>query len=191
MIDKGTIYRVGDDGVTHIQIDRESRSRLGRILAFDSLSPFEHPEYGYFKSLSGFIGWANAGADVADIKSAYRFAYGERAQSLLYRQVRKHPALESMVRSALISKICQKPGLIDLIKENYLPLLTYAVWDLSLEQGNAIVPGPRDTWLTQEVRYIAENHAPQTPPKSEVFKPKSQMSSSRITYEDDEDEGSD
>ncbi|EKD22616.1 MAG: putative phage protein, partial [uncultured bacterium] len=49
-----TLELLDDDGVTHINLWINGRTRLGKMLAHFYESPFVHPYFGPFNSMEGF-----------------------------------------------------------------------------------------------------------------------------------------
>lgn len=116
-------YSVETDGVDHINVNSIGRTLLGLMLYNGAYSPFVHPEFGTFVSITGLWGWLVTGRQ----QDIFRHLYGEQAQRKIKDYVPVFdPDLRALISRAVEMKLQQNLTLLELFKRNAnLPYVTY------------------------------------------------------------------
>lgn len=114
------------EGVDHININRNARSALGRLLHPASNLPLNHPEHGKFASLENFRMWINTGMSVMRLRHVPVNRAIEIAQTLPRGNV-SAVAREDLLCEGLGFKIEQNEELAKLLRECKLPIVAYHV----------------------------------------------------------------
>lgn len=122
------------DGVTHINIDKKGRTELGQMLTHMARSQFDHPEFGPFQSVEGFIGYIRSGGK----DDQFHYVHGMNAR---YRAKNQDSdfihGFREIVMEANYLKIVQNPSLLKAFKESVLPFDHYY---LLPNNGRAVQP---------------------------------------------------
>jgi hypothetical protein len=110
------------DGVTHINIDKRGRTELGQMLTHMSRSQFDHPEFGPFQSVEGFIGFIRSGAT----DDQFHYVHGMNAR---YRAKNQNSdfirGFRELVMQANYLKIVQNDSLRRAFRDSMLPFDHY------------------------------------------------------------------
>src|SRR6267142_491835 len=114
---------IENDGIDHINVYSKGRTRLGRLLSNFAWTPFDHPEYGYFKTVEGFWYWIITGKD------EFRYLPGYKCKEKGKKEIniREYPNKEEL-KIAYKYKLQFNPEIYDLLKENKLPFEHYYVY---------------------------------------------------------------
>ena len=110
------------DGITHINIDKRGRTELGQMLTHMARSQFDHPEFGPFQSVEGFIGFIRSGAK----DDQFHYVHGMNAR---YRAKNQDSdfirGFRELVMEANFLKIVQNESLRVAFKDSELPFDHY------------------------------------------------------------------
>lgn len=121
------------DGVTHINIDKRGRTELGQMLTHMARSQFDHPEFGPFQSVEGYIGFIRSGAK----DDQFHYVHGMNAR---YRAKNQDSdfirGFRELVMEANYLKIVQNETLRQAIKASALPFDHYYL----LSNGRPVQP---------------------------------------------------
>jgi len=114
-----------DDGVTHINIGRASKTQLGRDLDIYAHRTFQHPQHGQFASVAGYLVWLTR--QVESIREAHGFDVVRIAKELPIVKHFKAPEFQGEVNTATASKVIQHPDIREALHASTLPLMHYEV----------------------------------------------------------------
>jgi hypothetical protein len=110
------------DGVTHINIDKKGHTELGQMLTHMARSQFDHPEFGPFQSVEGFIGFIRSGAK----DDQFHYVHGMNAR---YRAKNQDSdfirGFREIVMEANYLKIVQNESLLKAFRDSTLPFDHY------------------------------------------------------------------
>jgi hypothetical protein len=110
------------DGITHINIDKRGRTELGQLLTHMARSQFDHPEFGPFQSVEGFIGYIRSGGK----DDQFHYVHGMNAR---YRAKNQDSdfirGFREIVMEANYLKIVQNESLLKTFKDSVLPFDHY------------------------------------------------------------------
>jgi hypothetical protein len=130
------------DGLTHINIDRLAHTQLGVMLTHTHRSPFEHPKFGCFLSVEGYIGFIRSGGRNA----LHRDTFGMNARHLSQNQEMIFvQGFREFVMEANYLKIKQTPELCELFLKSTLPFDHYYV----IEKEDRIDRPHNASWLIE------------------------------------------
>lgn len=118
------IYVPERDGIDHINVYSKGRTELGRLLSNFADTPFQHPQFGWFRTVEGFWYWLKTGQKYNDLKSMHGF----EAKMI----GRKYPVVEidnfnTKIKTAIRCKLIHHPKLLCMLLDNELPLAHYYV----------------------------------------------------------------
>lgn len=112
------------DGVDHIRIDVQGQTKLGRLLATFSRTPFKHPYFGPFISMEGFIQYVRS----VEKPDALRRAGGVAAKALGKTLTQSNDGeWKSAVKDAMWFKVEQSEEIMYLMRTSELPFENYYV----------------------------------------------------------------
>lgn len=120
------LHLVADqDGVTHINIDMDGATELGRQLAHFSKVPFNHPVFGQFNTMEGFWVYIRSEAPLDDL----RYLPGHRAK-LMGKTVKsvRVENFEEIIMQANYYRIEQHPELRQMLVDSVLPFENYYLY---------------------------------------------------------------
>lgn len=100
-----------NDGIDHINVYSKGQTRLGRFLSNFADTPFDHPEYGRFRTVEGFWYWLMTGLE------ELRHLPGWECKELGKRAKIKRTQLEAY------------PRMKEMLQKNTLPLAHYYVYN--------------------------------------------------------------
>lgn len=138
-----------EDGITHINISRAGKTRLGRLLHSGSDVPLEHPEMGVFRSHETFRQWLRTGG--ASFRLRHMLPEEAREAARKMKTVRlPQESFEDQMCEALYYKITGNEELSRLMLESVetgLPFASYTV--LTDEHGNHTIKDHSSTvhWM--------------------------------------------
>lgn len=116
-----------EDGITHINISRAGKTRLGRLLHPGSDVPLEHPEMGSFRSHETFRQWLRTGG--ASFRLRHMLPEEAREAARKMKTVRlPQEKFEDQMCEALYYKIVGNEELSRLMQESVktgLPFTSY------------------------------------------------------------------
>lgn len=118
------IYRPKNDGITHINVYSNGKTKLGRLLSNFADTPFRIPFWGEFRSVEGFWYWVMTG----DERLRYTVGFEAKQLGKDLTRIRNHPTLREL-RIAYRAKLLYNPKILKLLRENKLPLVHYYVYD--------------------------------------------------------------
>ena len=111
-----------DDGITHINIGKNGKTKLGQMLAHFYESPFEHPYFGRFASVEGFWHYVQNKERDDKLRSLSGMAAKNYGKLLTWCYVER---FYDIIASANYYKIEQNQELHDLFVESTLPFDLY------------------------------------------------------------------
>lgn len=163
------LSRLGEDGVTHINIYNRGETNIGRALHHYEELPFEHSEYGPFKTVEGFWHWIKSVSQDDIFRSV-----AATKLSALARSHQMHEYVENFrvtIMDANWQKVCAYPDLAHDLKHSKLPFEQYYYWvnpNPVARQARPTDPQrirpPTSTWVPpgfEEIRKaLKENRAP-------------------------------
>jgi hypothetical protein len=116
-------YQASTDGTDHINVSVVARTMLGLLLINGAYTPFRHPQYGDFVSVSGFRAWLITGG----LQDVFRTMYGTTARANIANySVVYNPEIAQLVDTAIELKIQQSPVLCKQFTDNRrLPYVSY------------------------------------------------------------------
>jgi hypothetical protein len=141
------------EGVTHIRVGTASRTPLGRLLANEARTPFDHPRLGKFESLEGFWAFVGAGGSKNPLRAPHgiRTLYGIPAmRATIHTEKRHDPNFRKMICEGLDCKIEQTPGLTDMLRDNELELVRYNVFE------REPILDPNQRWFMEHLATIVK-----------------------------------
>lgn len=112
-----------DDGITHINIYSQGKTREGRELSNFDHKPFVHKEFGAFASVEGFYYWL--GCQDERLRHAHGYEAKKLGQSLPVVRRWNKEKFESLILEALALKLERYPALANKLAESTLPLTHY------------------------------------------------------------------
>lgn len=120
-----------EDGVTHVNVSSQGRTKLGRLLSNFAHTPFTCAD-GRFASVEGYWYWLGVPAGHPQCERL-RTLSGFDAKKL-GRQLRAPdwstaPGFQDKIRAALRAKAAQHPRILELLTECSLPLAHYYVFN--------------------------------------------------------------
>jgi len=112
----------GEDGVDHINISLTGATRLGQLLSFSSNVRLEHPYFGHFSTMNGF--WGYLTSPTRDER--FRKLSGGMCRKLSKELPRlKLRNIKYLLKTAEWMRINGNKELVELIKDNTLPFISY------------------------------------------------------------------
>ena len=111
-----------DDGITHINIYSKGQTELGRLLSNFSRTPFTNPKYGEFTSVEGFWYYISSGFKYEELRTMFGYQAKMCGRRL---EVVHTDKFEELIRESILLKLEQTPGLMEMFKNNQLPLTHY------------------------------------------------------------------
>lgn len=145
------MWRVEDDGVTHINIYSRGATQVGRDWSNLAHSPFVHPVYGAFASIEGLWYWLSVRPENRG-RESLRTLWGPEAKRmgrrLRGRDWPKEDGFEFTIRQALWCKARYNLPMFAALQQTSLPLVHYYVHD------GIIQPVPNCGWLIFELAEI-------------------------------------
>ena len=136
-----------EDGKTHIRLAWDGRTALGRCIDNSAVTPFEHPEFGTFKSMDAFRLWLATG----QTDRRYRHLYGEDASRLVYRCTAvENPRFLPQFHKAFVLKLQQSRlhghTLLEHALQNKLEWVIYFI-----DHYENVVSTPLPQWMTMPI----------------------------------------
>lgn len=133
---------IDNDGVDHINCMYSGRLILGRFLDMHSRGPFNHPDYGRFNSIRGFLHYLQ----MVTPDERLRDAVGPEADQIARDTAKKRVEnLRQIVAEATILKIIQNEAAMEAFARTELPLRSYVeVWTQTED-------GQRDKFVERKV----------------------------------------
>lgn len=113
-----------NDGTTHLNVDPEAKTELGRALVVKLDQPFVHPKLGEFNSIEGMLEWVkHKGRDER---------FRTMSISSLRRYVSNYPVeflqnFDDVIVDAWYWKLRHYPHLFELMRKNTLPFERYYI----------------------------------------------------------------
>lgn len=173
-----------EDGVTHINIDANAKTLLGRLLVNMERTPFNHPAFGRFDSIEGFWNWVtykNKMSEDPETKllrgDKWRTVYGMNAkklgQKIAHDEKYRVEDFYAIILEAIYFKIDQTPELREEFLKSTLPFRHYYVnyGDGSVPGGLVVTPTIA-SWLVPGIERIRtlmkEGYEPERPDYSDV-----------------------
>lgn len=151
------LFKVEDDGITHINVYSKAKTRLGQLLSNFAHTPFEHPEYGHFSSVEGFWYWLSLGMDKGEFRGLYGFK-AKQVGKLVREEIQKNGTsvpvvnFEGKIKKAILCKIEQNPELREMLKDCKLPLTHYYHWG---EGDQVKITYPKDyAWVHEYIDLV-------------------------------------
>lgn len=123
-----------DDGKTHINIYDQGKSELGRMLSYFYEAPFQHPHYGPFKSIEGFLRYLRSGGEDDAFRTIPAVRAKAHAESAKRRgEYKDHQVrdLDKIIFAANYAKIDQNPEIKKALINSTLPFENYFLWNTS------------------------------------------------------------
>lgn len=117
------------EGVTHININSNSATPLGRVLCDMAHTPFVHPVFGRFASLEGYRHWLRTGRNHDSLREVWGQLAKIRGGKL---PQKKDAQYEQYLIEGVHCKVNQVPGLHALLLETQLPITCYFVFNESI-----------------------------------------------------------
>lgn len=114
------------DGVDHINIYSKGFTELGQLLSNFAHTPFELPNVGKFQSVEGYWYWLLTKDD--SLKELHGYAakqYGRRCMNL----APETKITKDILKAAYIAKLEANPNILEMLKQNTLPLKHYYMFD--------------------------------------------------------------
>ena len=156
--DEKPIYNPEEDGITHINIYRQAKTELGRMLSNFYHSPFIFEPYGYFASAEAYWYWYLTGQQHNELRTLSGFEAKKAGRK--YRNDRLDVLGLTdddltIMENMLICKIAHNPQIAALLKESTLPFVHYYSY-----HGNVIVPEGFD-WLSanfEDIRTVLQDN---------------------------------
>lgn len=126
------IYLPERDGIDHINVYSKGQTELGRLLSNFADTPFQHPQFGWFRTVEGFWYWLKTGMMHNDLKTMY----GHEAKMI----GRKYPVVEidnfdTKIKTAIRCKLIHHPKILCMLLDNELPLAHYYVHGSRVKQA--------------------------------------------------------
>lgn len=132
------------DGLDHINIYSQGKTKLGKFLSNFARSPFIHPVLGKFDSVEGFWYYAKTGFKHEQLKKLSGFEAKKVGKTFETVVIPNHQAL---VKQAIICKVYQDRGLMRAIRSSVLPFTHYYVYG---SDTNPVVREKEDDkWLAE------------------------------------------
>lgn len=119
---KGYIHLPLLDGETHINIYSKGHTKLGRMLSHFTESPFEHEEFGKFRSVEGFWFYVKSGMKHDELRTLHGFE-AKKVGSTLSRV--ECANFMTLIEQANECKIRQNPEILEEFTKNHKPFLHY------------------------------------------------------------------
>jgi len=128
------VFRVQDDGITHLNIYSGAKTELGRWLSNWAYEPFIC-EDGDFTSIEGYWYWLRTGD--YRFRKLHGFAAKKLGRSLP--RVLQHTDAEfrTKIKKAISIKLMIRPDMTEKLKNSFLPLTHYYVYGNKTVQGGA------------------------------------------------------
>lgn len=162
------------DGVGHINVHYKcSRNKLGRILSTYYVARFEHPYFGPFKCIEGFMLYVKTGC----CDDSFRSLTGAQAKTHYRKQLeagklveRDIPNEERVMMSAILAKLNHNPVIATLFLASEAPFDEYFLFG----PGNVPIRPPEGAILTNsltELRTLMQKgETPELPSNEEYAK---------------------
>lgn len=161
------LYRIGADGVDHININYDGETDLGHALHQNSKFRFTHDLFGPFLTIEGFFRWlySENGDDAFRDLDALRCSY--LAKKTINR--RFVPNLRYLVLDATWQKLNAYPELKEALGESILPLDSYYYYiDNNANVKSATRMRPFNaTWMVEGIEVMRDNIKAGTEPNFE------------------------
>lgn len=146
-----------DDGITHINIYSQGKTKLGKMLSNFYDSDFIHPQYGKFKTVEGLWYWLRTGKTHIEFRGMSGFKCKEFGRTKSGNS--DFVINEKFKKDILIgieTKIQSNRELLNLFKSSKLPFEHYYVNDdniKKLPQYNWIVEGIEE--IRKKLNYLS------------------------------------
>lgn len=114
------------DGIHHINIYRDGKTELGRLLAFEHESRFEHPILGVFNSMTGYWSYVKS----VSHREAYRVKSPNLCISMRKRSndlKQKVDNFQALILAGCYARIISDEHLVEMVKESTLPFEMYYI----------------------------------------------------------------
>lgn len=143
----GSVDRTPEqEGITHINCQPTSNTKLGKFLDINAQAEFTHPELGKFASLGGFWFYLRTEEPVESLRAAHGSRCKYIAQRLKMIQVDNFRAI---VAEAALIKILSNEAMMQELVESTLPFTLHYVNDSGLPQ-----PSTEELWYCQALEII-------------------------------------
>lgn len=143
----GSVDRTPEqEGVTHINCQSTSNTKLGKFLDINAQAEFTHPELGKFASLGGFWFYLRTEEPVESLRAAHGSRCKYIAQRLKMIQVDNFRAI---VAEAALIKILSNEAMMQELVESTLPFTLHYVNDSGLPQ-----PSTEELWYCHALEII-------------------------------------
>lgn len=154
--DKAPLPDPAQDGVDHINVHyNHSKTQLGRQLATYYVARFEHPYFGPFKCIEGFLLYAKTGCQ----DDEFRNLTGTQAKAYYRKQMDAGklknydiPNQGHLMLTAYHARLTQYPVIAETFQESTLPFDSYYIYRVS---GLPIRP-PESAVLTHTLMTLRE-----------------------------------
>lgn len=151
-------YTPETEGIDHINVYSKSKTVLGRLLTNFAETPFEHPKYGYVKSMEGFWYFCKLGKIYPELLNTSGFDAKKRGRSL-YPQIDKSDKIiiseefKEQILEGIRLKLRQNKDLLMMLISTDLPLSHYYAYG-SKDVGFKVHYLPEYDWQIQEIERI-------------------------------------
>jgi len=140
---------INNDGITHINIYSQGKTKLGKMLSNFYESDFVHPKYGKFKTVEGLWYWLRTGKAHIEFRGMSGFKCKE------FGRTKKNNSdfiiderFKKDILIAIEIKINSNTELLKLFKSSKLPFEHYYV------NNNVIKKLPQYNWIVEGIEKI-------------------------------------
>lgn len=140
------------DGIDHINIYSKGETELGRLLSNFAYTPFNHPEYGVFKSVEGFWYWWFTGKQHDHLRLLTGVYAKKEGKSLVTEGYEVGEEDKQGILEAIRCKLRQNKSLLKLLMHSTLPLMHYYAYGTTGKWR--VFELPQFQWITDEIERI-------------------------------------
>lgn len=138
------------EGLTHIRVDQQSNSFLGKALSPEHPAVFYHPEFGIFLSISSMAAYLSTKQVDENLRSLTGMDLVNYMQENGL-ESNPHEAFTDrdtfkILKSAVVYRLLSKPEILEAFIKNDLPFHVYRIKD-----G---IPQPKHQWLQSFYNHI-------------------------------------
>lgn len=139
-----------NDGIDHINIYSNGKTKLGRLLSNFANTPFDYEPYGHFESMEAFWYYYFTECRYEFLKTLSGVKAKREGQKLMigcYHEILESD--KSVILEAIRHKLRQNRHIVDMLIENDLPLTHYYCY--STDNGQyKIINKPEFDWIIDE-----------------------------------------